>query len=226
MWPERSPGRGSGALPAEALGRARVDDLCAVVRERHAYVGKHRDGADIHIGSEFSRRPRGVAFLQRPPFGFPLRQPAVEDVDFLRAEQPERPPHPRRRIEADAVIHDDSIAVADAERTDHFAELRLGRAACAAGRSNDRRPLRCRRIPRRVYGLRDIRRGRRAAASAGNKSRRRRPRLRSRRCSASHSVETSQRLLGEGANVSSGLSMVTIFIDNARASAMFRRRGS
>ena len=125
-------------LAGEALGRARVDDLYAVVGERHAHVVKQRDGADIHLGGEFFRRALGVAFLQRPAFGFPFRQPAVEDVDFLRAEQPERPPHPRRRIEADAVIDDDGVAVADAERADRRRRIAWGRAACAAARSSDR----------------------------------------------------------------------------------------
>ena len=57
MWPERRPGRGSGALPAKALGRARIDDLRAVVGQRHAHVGQRRDGADIHLGMECLRRP-------------------------------------------------------------------------------------------------------------------------------------------------------------------------
>ena len=34
-----------------------------------------------------------------------------------------RPPHARRRIEADAVIDDDGVRLADAERADRFAEL-------------------------------------------------------------------------------------------------------
>src|SRR5208282_4795170 len=42
---------------------------------------------------------------------------------FLCAKQPKRPPDTRGRIETDAVIDDDGIAVADAERTGYLAEL-------------------------------------------------------------------------------------------------------
>jgi hypothetical protein len=37
-------------------------------------------------------------------------------------------------------------------------------------------------------------------------------------------VETSQRLVGEGVDVSSGLSIAMFIIDNARAAATFRQK--
>ncbi len=124
MWPERRPGPRLRRLAAEPLGRARIDDLHAAVCERHAHVGQHGDGVDVHFGIECLRRSLGLAALDRPAFRLPFRQAAIEDVDFLRAEDAERPPHARRRVEADAVIDHDRIAIADAERADDFAELR------------------------------------------------------------------------------------------------------
>ena len=85
-------------LAGEAFRRASVDDLHAVVRDRHAHVVKQSDRADIHLGGELSWRPLDRAFLQRPAFQFPLRQPTVEDVDLLRAEKSKRPPYARGRV--------------------------------------------------------------------------------------------------------------------------------
>ncbi len=170
MWPERRPGPRLRRLAGEAFGRARVDDLCAVVCERHAHVGKERDGADIHVGGELSRRPLGVAFFQRPAFGFPLRQPAVEDVALSSRRKAgtsttRAPPNRDRRCRRRRRYRRRRCRARRPPR-----RIASGRAAYAAGRSNDRRPLRCRRTPRRGYGPRDIRRGRRAAASAKNRT--------------------------------------------------------
>ena len=52
--------------------------------------------------------------------------PPSSTKTLLGAERAERPPHPRRAIEAEAVIEHDRHAVADAERADLVGEL-LGR---------------------------------------------------------------------------------------------------
>ena len=56
-------------------------------------------------------------------FGLPFRQAAVENENALGAEDAKRPPHPRRRIKALAVVDDDGVAIADSEGAGGFAEL-------------------------------------------------------------------------------------------------------
>ena len=126
-------------LAGEPLGRAGIDDLRAFVGDRHAHVGEHGDGADIHLGIEISAAPAWLSpAFQRTVFGLPFRQSAVEDVDILGAENAERPPHPRRRVETEAVVDHDGVAVADAERARRPRRIASAPAACAAIRSNDR----------------------------------------------------------------------------------------
>src|SRR6185312_8487550 len=105
------------------LGRSCVDDLRAVVGKRHAHVGKRSDGTDIHFGMEGFRRPFYCAMFQRPAFGFPLWQSAVEYEDLLRAEKAKGPPYARRGIKSEVVVDDNGVAVADSQRADGFAKL-------------------------------------------------------------------------------------------------------
>ena len=67
-------------------------------------------------GGEVAVAQHRLAGLERAALGAPLRQAAVEHRDVGLAEEPERPPDPRRAEHADAVVDDDAVAVADAHR--------------------------------------------------------------------------------------------------------------
>ena len=116
-----------GIFAAEARGGPRIDHLGASCRA--APSARRTTPATTEVFSS-ALNFRGVrldrAGFGRPAFGLPLRQAAVEDVDVLRAEDAERPPHPRRAAEADAVIDHDGVVGADAERAGLLGEL--GRA--------------------------------------------------------------------------------------------------
>ena len=138
MWPERRPGRGSGALPAKRSAE-RASTICALSSvERHAHVAQGGDGADIHLGGELSRRPRGVAVLQRPASRLSIsagrrrgcrrswRRTAGTSTTPA-APKTARRCHRRRRCRRRRCR---------ARRPPR--RIASGRAACAAGRSNDR----------------------------------------------------------------------------------------
>ena len=65
---------------SEAVGGAGVDDLRRFVIQRHLHVVDAGDHARVQFGLELPRRALRGALLERPAFGLPLRQSAVEDV--------------------------------------------------------------------------------------------------------------------------------------------------
>jgi Right handed beta helix region len=111
---------------AEAIRRARVHNLRGAGVEGAADVGEigHRGG--IEPGGKGADRSRPLlAGFDPVPGRDPRRQAAVEDADVAGAEHGEHPPHPRRREEPGAVVHDDRHVLGDAERA-HRGGERLG----------------------------------------------------------------------------------------------------
>ena len=126
MRPLLTPGRGSGDCAAEALGRARVHHLRRTARERRAHLVERGDEA-VRRGAGVKARGLGCAspVSSGRPFLDPFRQAALEDAHVLDAIGAQRPPDPRRGIEAERVIDDEAHAVAEAERGHRLGE-RLG----------------------------------------------------------------------------------------------------
>src|SRR6266516_7100214 len=114
-------------LAAEPLDGTRVDDLRAAAAQGLAHVLERLDRLLVLARRKPGRLAHLVAALDRPRFGEPFRQAAVEDEHVLGAEHAKRPPYPRRREQADAVVDDDVGSIADAERARRRRErLRAG----------------------------------------------------------------------------------------------------
>src|SRR5581483_9564953 len=114
------------SLTAKARRGTRVDDLRGAIIERHLHVAEHGDDACVHLRVEAARLALAFTGLCRAAFGLPGRKATVEDEHVLGAEHAERPPHARRGKCAravEAVIDDDGIAIADAERADCLRKL-------------------------------------------------------------------------------------------------------
>ena len=115
MWPERRPGRGSGASPRNrSAARASTIWASPSFAVAATWVTSRTRPASRRAVKWRSRR-MGDAVLDRAALGPPLGQAAVEDGDVGLAEEPERPPDARGAEHADAVVDDDAVAVADAE---------------------------------------------------------------------------------------------------------------
>ena len=78
MWPDRRPGRGSGASPAKRSAE-RASTICALSSVTAMRTSASMATAPTFISALNVRRPLGVAGFQRPALGFPFRQAAVED---------------------------------------------------------------------------------------------------------------------------------------------------
>src|SRR6202521_6327850 len=103
-------------LAAEPLGGARVYDLRAMAAQGLPHVLERLDRLLVLARREPGGLAHHIAAFDRPAFGEPFRQAAVEDEHVLGAEHAKRPPHPRGREQADAVVDDDRRSIADAER--------------------------------------------------------------------------------------------------------------
>ena len=121
--PGAKPGARLGLASGKASGRACIDHLRAFIVERHLHVGEHGHGAGIHLGVERFFRTLDGARFGRAAFALPGRQTAIEDIDVARAEDTERPPDARRRIQPGAVIDDDRILLRNSEIAGGRAEL-------------------------------------------------------------------------------------------------------
>ena len=123
MRPDFTQLRGSGASPRKrGAGRASTSwKAAAAMPSRTSCMSR------TAAGSKWAAKVRAVRVTARSSsgsaLGAPLRQPAVEDHDVGRAHDLERPPDPRRRGEADAVVDDDLLFLVDAERADRGREL-------------------------------------------------------------------------------------------------------
>src|SRR5262245_8437302 len=110
-------------LPQKALRGARIDHPCRAARQGCAHGGERGDAIGVLARSESTRGALDRMSFERSSFGFPSRQAAVENEYILRAEQAKRPPHPRRGIQASAVVDDDGVGVGDAKRPDVTGKL-------------------------------------------------------------------------------------------------------
>ena len=125
IWPERNPGRGSGAVPAKrsaerASRSARYDQSAPCARRRASRLGRYPFRRETVWAAASSRRFR--------PAGLRLSISAGRHRGQKRSwrRKDETSTTPRRRIKAQAVVDHDGVAVAYSERADRFAEL--GRA--------------------------------------------------------------------------------------------------
>ena len=136
MWPERRPGRGSGASPRKRSRRAGVDDLRVAELGAGGDLGHVAHEARVAAGGEVAVAQDRDPVLDRPALGAPLRQAAVEDRDVGLAEEAEGPPDPGRAEDAVGVVDHHPVAVADAHgahaadellhRRGHVRQARLG----------------------------------------------------------------------------------------------------
>ena len=76
-------------------------------RGDEGFVEPRREGAGLRMH---------LAVLERPSFGDPFRQAASEDTDVLDPISAQRPPDPRRSVEAQEIVDDEAHAVAESER--------------------------------------------------------------------------------------------------------------
>ena len=109
------------------FGGTRIDNLGAVIDQRHAHIVEQRHRGDVHVGSEFFDFRLGLAALKRAAFRFPFWQAAVEHMNGFGAENPKCPPHPSGGKQRTVVINDHDVAIADTERANRIAELRPAR---------------------------------------------------------------------------------------------------
>src|SRR5947199_8487896 len=109
-------GPGFGCRTVEAAGGAGVDHLLTPGREiaEEGSLVAHQRGVEARgEGARLRRWYRGV---DRPALGLPLRQPAVEDRNFVMPEEAQHPPGAPRRGEPGAIIDDDAVIIADTQR--------------------------------------------------------------------------------------------------------------
>ena len=95
IWPERTPGRGSGASPRKrSAGRAST--TCAAPDRSAAWIVRGiRDHGVVEGGREGPRRARRLgARSRRAALRLPGRKAAFENRHVARAEGPEGPPAP------------------------------------------------------------------------------------------------------------------------------------
>src|SRR5262249_43091424 len=100
------PGARLRRLSQKALRGARIAHLCRAARQGCAHGGERGHDVRALARLEDARGALNQTGFEWSPFGFPFRQTAVENEHFLRAEQAKRPPHPRRGIQAGAVVDD------------------------------------------------------------------------------------------------------------------------
>src|SRR4029077_15565967 len=112
-----------GLTSGEAACGARIDDLRALIIERHLHVAEHGHGARVHLGVERIFRTFDRTGLGWSAFRFPGGQAAIEDIDLARTEYPERPPDARSRVETAAIVDDDRIFLRNSEIAGGRAEL-------------------------------------------------------------------------------------------------------
>ena len=122
MRPLLTPGRGSGTSPRNrSAGRAST--TCA---EPSASAARTSSSEATNLSSRRGVKTRGLGCASpvssRPAFLDPSRQAAVENAHVLDAVSAQRPPDPRRGIEAERVIDDEAHAVAEAERGHRLGE--------------------------------------------------------------------------------------------------------
>src|SRR3954467_2723419 len=99
----------------EARGRPRVDDLLAAADQRPHRRLVHRRLLVEQSGEMAG--PMGLApARQRPPFGLPFLNAAIEQRDSTGAENAKHPPGPRGAVKRAVVVDDYAVAVADPER--------------------------------------------------------------------------------------------------------------
>src|SRR5262249_35993595 len=127
------PGARLRRLSQKALRGARIDYLCRAARQGCAHGGERGHEIGVLARSEGARGALDRTGFERPPFGFPFRQTAVENEDVLRAEQAKRPPHPRRGIQTGAVVDDDCVGVGDAKRPHVTANWVASGSMCGSG---------------------------------------------------------------------------------------------
>ena len=133
MWPLFRPGRGSGASPRKrSAGRAST--TCADPRlERLAHFVERGDEALVEPRREEPGLWMRIAEFERPALLDPFREAAFEDADLVDAISAQRPPDPRRRVQAEDVVDDEAHAVAEPERASSPWPARRVSAACAEG---------------------------------------------------------------------------------------------
>ena len=125
IWPTLTTGHGSGLRASKrSAGRASTT-LAEPIGERRLHVFEIRHETGLETRRKDFRLGRRLAHLHRMPGGDPRRQAAVENPDPLAAENAEHPPGARRGQHSVAVVDDDAVALADAERADRARE-RLG----------------------------------------------------------------------------------------------------
>ena len=159
--PERKPGRGSGAVPANRSGDRASTSSAELSLSSALMSDTSRTRSSVAPRREVARGAADrLAAFDRPALGLPFRQAAIEHADVVHAHDAEGPPHPRGAEQPGANRRSRSASrrrcpcCACARRTSPAA------AACAAGCSWCRRSRRCRRRPRREYARRHIRRAR------------------------------------------------------------------
>src|SRR5215469_14483022 len=119
MWPERSPGRGSGALPAKRSAE-RASTTWAL-----SSASAMRTSSSSATAATFISAVNFLAFGLASPLSS-ARPSAFQHMNGFGAENPKRPPHPGRGKQWTVVVNDHRGVVVDAERADCVAEL--GRA--------------------------------------------------------------------------------------------------
>ena len=114
IWPRRRPGQVSSAVPSKRPAE-RASTTCSRCGPRSASsAALSRTSSGPEAGGEPARRDRRRGGFERPALGLPPRQPAVEQRDVVVAEQPQQPPGAPGRGQADRVVDDDPVVVADA----------------------------------------------------------------------------------------------------------------
>src|SRR5690606_33886741 len=104
-----------GFHPREAPGAARVDELLGGAGDVGEYLvlGAHRARA-VPRADRAGRSGMRSRF-ERPAFGAPLAEPAVENRDLLDPVHPEDEPGARRGLHPAVVVDHHPVAIVDAD---------------------------------------------------------------------------------------------------------------
>ena len=116
-------GAGLRGLSGEAARRTGVDQLFATGLQRLSHLVQVAHQVSAVAGREMAFARRGGDVLDRPAFGDPLGQAAVEHDHVLMAHGPEGPPDAGGRPQAQLVVDDHAGAVAEAQLADPRGEL-------------------------------------------------------------------------------------------------------
>ena len=153
------PGARLGCGTEKAISRPRIDNLRGAASQRRAHGFEGSNDVSGSARGEPAWCPLDRAGFNRSPFCLPFRKSSIEDEDVLDAEQAKRPPYPRRRKHACAVIHDDGVAIGDSERPDLARELlgvrqHMGQGVGMIGNRVDVEAYRAGNVSGEIFGRR------------------------------------------------------------------------